>query len=378
MTTIALPGLIDPHVHFREPGLTHKGDMESEAAAAFAGGVTTVCDMPNTIPTTTSVAAFADKVERAKRIKNVDIRFFFGITERAHIADLRSLWEDAALRARCSGVKLYLDHSTGNQKAEGAVVEEAFKACAELDCLIVAHCEDAAMNAKAASEHAGTDIALHSLQRPPEAEEKSVMETIALAKEYGTRFHVAHLSTKGALAIVRKAKAEGLPVTCEVAPHHLFLTTDDYALLGTLAKMNPPLRARDHLEALWGGIADGTVDCIATDHAPHTLEEKKTSDPLKAPSGVPGVATMLPLLLTVAAGGWPHPSSARPAIDHFDYETIRHLCFDNPNEIFRLGKTPVMITIDLDAEWVIRGKELPGKCGWTPFEGWNVRGKIMR
>ena len=401
--TITLPSLIDCHVHFREPGLEHKGTMATEAAAALAGGVTTVCEMPNTKPPTVTVAAFADKVRRAEslktqdtRYKNFDIRFFFGVTEMGHLEELRSLWTDpahATLKARCCGVKLYLDHSTGNQKAEDVVVEEAFRTCAELDCLIVAHCEDADINAAAlmnvtrdpasprlrgAGMGHGTTVDLHSRARPPESEEKSIRDAIAMAKKYGTRFHIAHLSTKGGLDTVRAAKKEGLPVTCEVAPHHLFLTTDDYATLGTLVKMNPPLRTKDHQEALWEGITDGTIDCCATDHAPHTLEEKRGGNPLGTPSGVPGVATMLPLLITVAAGKWPGPKlqTANYKLQTID---IVRLCFTNHNRIFRLGKDPsaVHTTIDPDAEWIIRGRDLPSKCGWSPYEGWRVWGKII-
>ncbi|MBM3231143.1 dihydroorotase, partial [Candidatus Peregrinibacteria bacterium] len=170
----------------------------------------------------------------------------------------------------------------------------------------------------------------------------------------------------------------GLRVTCEVAPHHLFLTTEDYAQLGAFGKMNPPLREREHQEALWAGIADGTVDCIATDHAPHTIEEKKNPNPLLAPSGVPGVETMLPLLLTVASGSWPG-STLRPTPYTLTHDDIRRLCFENPNRIFGLGKKKddATVTIDTEALWTIEAAKLHSKCGWTPFEGWRVQGKVV-
>lgn len=384
---LSFPGLIDCHVHFREPGLTQKGDMESESRAALAGGVTTVCEMPNTVPPTVTVEAFRDKVKRAERIKDCDIRFFFGVTKEEHIAELRKLlsFESEShgfrLRDKCCGVKLYLDHSTGDQKIDAAIIEDAFRACAELDLPVVVHAEDATINeAESRKLENRKDVAVHSLMRPPESEARAVQFVTELTRRTGARLHIAHLSTKEGLEIVRKAKRDGLPVSCEVAPHHLFLTVDDYAALGTLAKMNPPLRTRDHQEALWNGILDETVDCIATDHAPHTLEEKSTDDPLKAPSGVPGVETMLPLLLTVASGHWPHPSYAKShssfVIRHSD---IVRLCFENPNRIFRLGRTPghPRIVIDPNAEWIIRGKELHSKCQWTPYEGWKVKGRVI-
>lgn len=343
-----LPGLIDCHVHFREPGLEHKGDMETESRAARAGGVFTVCDMPNTVPPTTTVKAFEDKVRRAERITDVDIRFFFGITRFAHLEEFIKL-----KNRRCCGIKLYLDHSTGNQKVDANVTENVFRICAELDVPLVAHCEDSETNE-------------HDPSRPPESEVKSVEFALSLASKFKTPFHVAHLSTVGGLGLVRQAKRDGSRVSCEVTPHHLFLTIDDFERLGALAKMNPPLRTKENQEALWEGINDGTIDCVSTDHAPHTLEEKQCGSPtrgrLDSPAGVPGVETMLPLLLT-----------------RLSPEKITELCFDNPNQIFRLGKTKEehRLQVDFDEEWVIHGRDLHGKCKWTPFEGWRVRSKVM-
>ena len=385
MTHITLPGLIDCHVHFREPGLTHKADMASEAHAAVAGGVTTVCEMPNTIPSTVSVEALADKVRRAAKIKNCDIRFFMGATEKRHLMALRDIWRGSSpilqqLKKRCCGLKVYFDHSTGNQGADQETITEAFRLCGELRIPLVAHCEDAEMNAKASSGEprlSAADVSLHSKMRPPESEVAAIKRALGLARKYRTQFHVAHLSTAGGLQLVREAKKEELPVTCEVAPHHLFLTVEDYATLGTLGKMNPPLRSKEDQAALWEGIADGTVDCIATDHAPHTLEEKKCTDPLKAPSGVPGVETMLLLLLTVAVGGWPHPEEKFSAF-RFQISDVVRLCFENPNRIFSLGKRKdeYQIKVDLEKEWIVKGKNLHSKCGWTPYEGWRVVGEI--
>ncbi len=358
--------------------------MATEAQSAWAGGVGTVCEMPNTNPPTVTIAALADKVRRANEVENVDIRFFFGATDIAHVHALAELLEGTSeemqrLRARCCGLKLYFDHSTGNQKASEQVIEEAFQLCAKHKFPIIAHCEDAELNdAAKAANSAKTGIETHSINRPPEAEAKAVEYGIALARTYKTAFHVAHISTVAGVQSVRMAKEEGLQVTCEVTPHHLFLTTDDYAGLGALGKMNPPLRSHIHQHALWEGIADGTIDCISTDHAPHTLEEKNAENPLNAPSGVPGVETMLPLLLTVAAGGWPHPHQEKPKPAKLTAEDIARVCHENPNRIFNLGKDVVdMMEIDLDAEWVIRGNELKSKCGWTPFEGWLVKGKIL-
>ncbi len=368
-SVVTLPALIDCHVHFREPGFTHKATMESESAAATAGGVHTVCDMPNTNPPCVTVEALKEKIAIAN-MQPIDIRLFFGITEAAHLEELKTAWNDPTLRKHLCGVKLYLDHSTGNQKVDGGIVEEIFKVCAELRCPLVAHCEDSDINEQASAllrskgdkDVIDADVSLHSLMRPSASEAKSIEYAIGLAKKHGTQFHIAHMSTAAGVDLVRAAKADGISVTCEVAPHHLFLSLEDYDRVGTLGKMNPPLRTKADQEALWRAVEDGTVDCIATDHAPHTLEEKQTEPPLSAPSGVPGVETMLPLLLT-----------------RLEPQQIKTLCFENPNHIFSLGKSESddQIHIDLDQEWIIKGEDLHGKCRWTPYENWQVRGRII-
>ncbi len=375
---LLFPLLIDCHVHFREPGLEHKATMQTESAGALAAGVGCVCEMPNTIPPTVTVAALADKVRRAAEVDGTVLKFFFGVTEEAHLRTLRDLWTGTSmelkrLKHHCSGLKLYLDHSTGNQKVDGGIVDEVFKVCAELRIPLVAHCEDSAMNDAAKLANPGTDVALHSVHRPPESEATSIAEAIALAKKHGTALHIAHLSTALGVDLVRKAKKAKIAVTCEASPHHLLLSTEDYASLGALGKMNPPLRSPADSAALWKGLADGTVDCVATDHAPHTLEEKKSSDPLAAPSGVPGVETMLPLLLTEAAK------------KKIAYTDILRVCFTNPNRIFGLHQPSIeektiarIAVIDPAKEWVITGKNLKGKCGWTPFEGRTVTGSVER
>ncbi len=395
---ILTPGFIDCHVHFREPGLEHKATMKTEAEAAVAGGVTTVCEMPNTIPPTNTAAALADKIRRADELSvtgyqlsgQLDMRFFFGITEDVHLATLLELLDSASeeakrLRSRIAGVKIYLDHSTGDQKIADALLDDVFSACAAHDLTLVAHCEDPETNAQAAAQNTRTNIAAHSLIRPAQSEVIAIERAIELAQDHDTRLHIAHLSTEGGIAAVRDAKLEGINVTCEVAPHHLFLTTDDYERLGTLGKMNPPLRSQKHRFALWAGIMDGIVDCISTDHAPHTLEEKQAGEPLKAPSGVPGVETMIPLLLSVAAKHWPNPAEQNAACPKLDMKDIVRLCFENPNRIFKLGKQSIakgniadIVIIDPETEWTIDAKKLHSLCGWSPFDGWTVKGKVER
>jgi dihydroorotase len=345
--------------------------------------------MPNTVPPTVTIAALADKVRRAADTDGCDLRFFFGVTEAAHLLALRELWTGTSLELKrlkkhCCGVKLYLDHSTGNQKVQADIIGDIFRTCAELKIPIIAHCEDPDMNAQALAKNTRTDIAAHSEIRSPESEAASIKAAIEHMRTSGAALHIAHLSTAQGLELVRAAKKEKLPVTCEVAPHHLFLTVDDYSWLGTLGKMNPPLRTMEHRDALWAGIADKTVDCIATDHAPHTLAEKRTDEPLTAPSGVPGVETMLPLLLTVAAGKWP-AKSKKPAGATLAYTDIIRLCFMRPNEIFSLHAADIkvkgparMIIVNPSQEWTLKNSDLKTKCGWSPFDGWTVQGCVDR
>ncbi|MDA0376643.1 MAG: dihydroorotase family protein [bacterium] len=370
---LVFPGLIDCHVHFREPGYEHKATMKSEAASARAGGVTCVCDMPNTKPPTTTITALSDKVRRAQEVTDCDIRFFFGVTSGIHLVTLKDLWTSNSeelqhFKKYCCGVKLYLDHSTGDQKIEEDLIDEVFLACAECKIPIIAHCEDPQINSDAKAANQINDVSAHSANRPSKSEAIAIKKAVALVRKYGTQFHVAHLSSKRGLEEVVKAKEEGLPVTCEVAPHHLLLSTLDYKTLGTLCKMNPPVRSVADNEALWQALEDGTVDCIATDHAPHTLAEKQEGNPLDAPSGVPGVETALPILL----------NRLKP-------ERIYELMFANPNRIFNLGKEDLVIgskanivIVDPTIKKKIHAVDLHSKCDWTPFEGREVRGEVVR
>ncbi len=390
---LLFPLLIDCHVHFREPGLTHKGTMKSESLSALQGGVGLVCEMPNTIPPTVTIDALRDKVERSLSADGAALRFFFGATDLSHLKELETLWTDHSLDMRrlqshCSGLKLFFDHSTGNQGIDLPFAEAAFKLCATHHIPVVAHCEDPLMNREAFDRVLATmteeKVALHSAMRPPESEAKAIETAIALVRKYGTQLHIAHLSTRQGVELLRSAKKEGLSISAEVTPHHLFLTEDDYALLGTRVKMNPPLRTEEHRKALWDGIADGTIDCIATDHAPHTIEEKTNEHaPLSTPSGVPGVETMLPLLLSVAAGVSPHPRGLQ--YERLSHEKIVELCFENPSRIFSLNATPIekgakahIAVIDPKKQWTLFASELHAHCGWTPFENWNVQGAVDR
>lgn len=416
---VDLPCLIDCHVHFREPGLEHKATMRSESEAAYYGGISAVCDMPNTMPPTQSIAALADKVQRSASIAHSRCRifFYFGATAHTHLAELEQLWTDPAhadLRAHCCGLKLYLDNSTGDLRCDKDVTRAAFALCGRLRIPLVAHCEHSDTNAAAAAMVAYTGPASHSLRRPPDSEVRSIREAIALAQEHHTPLHIAHLSTEGGLAAVREARAQWpeLSLTCEVAPHHLFLSPEDYACGQSRVKVNPPLRPRRNVEALWRGVLDGTVDCIATDHAPHTRAEKgldgnddaadnhhrdnnstaeagqrANRDTTKAvvvvaPSGMPGVEVVVALLLTVVSGRWPHPTETvmPEALQHgrLTLSDVVRLMHTRPMEIFNLPLTSTPgRRFDLTKCWTVEGAKLHSLCGWSPYEGWQLVGKAV-
>jgi dihydroorotase len=394
---LIFPGLIDCHVHFREPGMEEAEDMTSGSESALHGGVTTVCDMPNTTPATNTIGALEDKISRKQTAfrdqrsaiskstdfdsGKCDIRFFFGVSNKDHLEELKKV--DVS---KIAGVKLYMGNSTGNQKAEEGIEEEVFKVCAEKNITLVCHCEDEQTIQKNKSENKNQSIEAHSEIRSTEAAAKSTKYAIELGKKHQTKLHIAHVSTSDELELIKLAKESGQTITCEVAPHHLFLNIDDYKSLGTLAKMNPPIRTKDHCEKLWAGVLDGTVDCISSDHAPHTLESKKADDVLSAPSGVPGTETILPLLLScIEAGNKTEPAKRLGKdVQRIKPQDIVRLMHTNPNKIFGLGKpspapgNPVnLCLVNPNETWAISGANLHSKCGWTPYEGWEVQGKVV-
>lgn len=389
-----LPPLIDCHVHFREPGLTHKADMKSESAAALAGGVSVVCDMPNTSPPTQSIEALKDKIHRSQDHALCKMFFFFGATSLDHLEELKRLWTDEALvgvREQCCGLKLYLDNSTGDLKACDEVVEKAFELCAALHIALVAHCEDAELNQQAATRFPYTTASTHSLRRPSASESSSIERAIALAEKYGTTLHIAHLSTASGLAHIRAArKRSRCALTCEVTPHHLLLTTEDYGCCGSRIKVNPPVRQVEHAEALWVGLLDGTIDCVSTDHAPHTLAEKLQGAP--PPSGMPGVELVVPLLMTVlVAREWPHPTAPVPLVlksvledDSWNAEKglaiIRRTMHENPKRIF--GLSSLSSEVERGIEWEVgpavkvAEDALVSKCAWSPYANWVLKCRV--
>jgi dihydroorotase (multifunctional complex type) len=361
-----LPGLIDVHVHFRVPGGEHKEDWKSGSKAAAHGGVTMVIDMPNTHPPTTTKKLFEEKKTIAERDSIVRHAFHFGATadnfnEALSIPDLHS-------------VKMYMGSSTGNLLVNNKEVwEKWFQLCKQKNWVMVVHAEDENLIQEHTKTFTQNDVHVHNKIRDSHVEEMAVQNALELQKKIGNKLHIAHLSTKAGLELIEKAKGESSNVTCEVSPHHLFLSEKDLDALGNGGKMNPSLKTKGDVHALWKGLREGTIDCIATDHAPHTIEEKNKPY-LEAPSGVPGIETMLPLVLDAVHR------------EDISLERVVECCSTNPARIFNYpyqgglepGKWGDAIVIDPNAKWTIHGKELFSKCGWTPFEGKTIYGKVIK
>ena len=355
---LVLPGFIDSHVHFREPGDTHKEDFYSGTSAALAGGVTTILDMPNTQPPTVGRDRLAEKAALASTKAVVDYGFYLGATD-SNVEEALSVSDSVA------ALKLYMGSSTGPLLVTEFTPMYRHFATFPLYKPIVVHAEDE-QSLKYFGASGSKD---HNQSRPPLSAQIALSRALAIAEETGRVLHVAHTTTARELELIQEAKHKGVHVTCEVTPLHLFLTEDDQHRLGNFGKVNPPLRAESDQKALWTYF--DTIDTIATDHAPHTREEK--NQPYEqAPSGMPGVQTMLPLLLTAASEG-------RVALN----EIVKR-CVVHPARIFGLktkgaleiGKDADIVLVNPNVEYELTNEQMLSKCGWTPFAGKKVKGKI--
>lgn len=354
-----LPGVIDSQVHFREPGAEHKEDLETGSRAAVAGGVTCVFEMPNTKPLTTSAAALADKIERATHRMFCDFAFYVGGTHAnaAELAQLERLPGSA-------GVKVFMGSSTGDLLVEDD--DGVAAVLAQISRRAAFHSEDEPrLRARTGHQVAG-DAASHPVWRDAEAARLCTERLLRIARKAGKRVHVLHISTREELPLLAAYRDVA---TVEVTPHHLSLTADDYARLGTRLQMNPPIRSEEHRAALWRAITSGLVDVLGSDHAPHTLEEKAKPYPA-SPSGMPGVQTLVPVMLDHVAQG------------RLTLERLVDLTSHGPSRIFGLsgkgrmaeGYDADFTIVDLKARRRISNGWIESRCGWTPYDGQQVVG----
>ncbi len=360
-----LPGVIDPHVHFRDPGLTHKEDLHSGSLACAKGGVTTFFEMPNTKPNTTSVAALHDKLAIAAAKSVVNYGFYIGATE-TNVAEL-------AAATRTPGIKIFIGSSTGDLLVDNQdALERIF---AETTLPICAHCEDETV-VHANKARLGTlhDVRQHSQLRDELAAVVSTRRTIDLAFRHHHRFHVLHVSTAAEVDLFRDHR--GL-ITAEACPHHLLFHVGDYDRLGTLVQMNPSIKTAEDNAGLWQALRDGLIQVIATDHAPHTLEEKRQPYP-QSPSGLPAVENSLALMLDCMHQG-------RCTLE----QVVSWMC-DAPARVWDIvhkgriaeGYDADLVLVDLQKKQTVRNADQLTKCGWSPWDGveltgWPVRTWVM-
>lgn len=361
---LVFPGLIDTQVHFREPGLEHKEDLASGSLAAVAGGITAFCEMPNTKPATTDPARLVDKLRRAAGGCYADHAFFLGATQEN--ADSLAEWENLP---GCAGVKVFMGSSTGDLLTpDDAGLERVLRSGRRR---VAVHSEDEPrlLERKAMAQAGTAHVGIHPEVRDVETAMRATRRLLNLAEKTGRRVHVLHVSTAEEIALLRE-RALGDLVTVEVTPNHLFLAAPDcYQEHGSHAQMNPPVRDRRHQDVLRQAVADGIVSCIGSDHAPHTLEEKAQPYPL-SPSGIPGVQTSFPLLLTAVRDGWLGLT-----------DIVRLLC-TGPIAVYGIaekgaiepGTDGDLVVVDPDRRGPLRLEELRSKAGWSPYAGVDLAG----
>ena len=360
-----IPGVIDDQVHFREPGLTHKEDLSTATRACAKGGVTSFLEMPNTKPTTTSLAALEEKLATAAQKCHVNYGFYIGATP-DNIDVLKAA-------KRTPGIKIFLGSSTGDLLVDNqASLERIF---AETTLPICAHCEDeATVRANATRLDGGKSVSDHSLIRDHKAALIATQRAVDLAERHHHRFHVLHVSTAAEVEFLRGTSDL---ITAEACPHHLFFNVDDYERLGTLIQMNPSIKTKADCDAIWRGLLDGTVEVIATDHAPHTLEEKRQPYP-QSPSGLPAVENSLALLLNEVHHG---RCSLSQVVAWMCTAPARVWNLRNKGAI-RVGYDADLVLVDLNKSQTILNENQLTKSRWSPWHGttltgWPVRTWVM-
>lgn len=357
-----LPALIDPHVHFRTPGHEYKEDWRTGAKAAICGGYTTVFDMPNTNPSTVTVELLHQKKQIIdQQLKEIGIplhyQLFLG-------ADKNHLTEIAKVKNEVVGVKIFMGCSTGNLIVDDdESLHAIFAIAATQNMLVAVHAEDQELIHKHELNYSKrtNPYNVHSKIRNEEVAARAVEKAISLARLYGAKLYLLHVSTMDEINLIRQAKQERLAVYAETTPHHLFLNESYYEKLGGKAVVNPPLRSEKHEQAVLNAIIDGTIDTIGSDHAPHSIDEKNKPYG-QCPSGMPGIETTLPLLLNAHHEGL------------LLLNEIVNITSKRAQEIFNLPVNEDFVLVDLNREKTVTDEMLKTKCGWSPYTGKTLRG----
>lgn len=365
------PGVIDDQVHFREPGLTHKAEIYTEAKAGVAGGTTTYMEMPNTVPQTVTIDLLEEKYKRASEVSLANYSFFFGATNDNLEEILKVNPENVC------GVKVFQGSSTGNMLVDNPeVLEQIFKEC---KALIAIHSENDHIiktNLEEFKAIYGEDIPVkyHPKIRSEEACYDASSRAVAMAKKYGTKLHILHISTAKELELFDNSiPLEEKRVTAEACIHHMWFSEEDYATKGNLIKWNPAVKTANDREKIFQAMLDDTIDVIATDHAPHTLEEKSMTY-LKAPSGGPLIQHSLVAMLDFYHQGKISLETIAQKMSH----NVARLFQIKERGFIREGYFADLVLVDLDSPWMVAKDNILSKCGWSPFEGHTFRSKVTQ
>lgn len=368
---LVLPGLIDAHVHLRDEGKAYKEDFHSGTAAAAAGGITTVLDMPNNDPVTMSSASLRNRMNKAEDKISVNVGFLSEFPK--NIAEIERIIGEGAV-----AFKLFMAEQVGGLNInDDAALLEAFKKVNEFSVPVAVHAEDNVILKKNEEELKHTkrdDVEAFLKAHTEDVEENAVRCMLNIAKQTGINIHFCHITTENALKAIAESKKNGVRATCETTPHNLFLSVDDLKRIGTLALTMPPVRDKRQIAALWEGIRNYSINIVGSDHAPHTLEEKHAESIWKVKVGIPGLETTLPLLLTEVRRG------------RLSIGDIVRLMAEKPAEIYSLkdrgylktGNHADLTIVDLKKEYKIDSSKFKSKAKYSPFDGWNVEGKPVK
>jgi dihydroorotase (multifunctional complex type) len=368
---LVLPGLIDSHVHLRDQQLAYREDFTTGTAAAVAGGVTTVIDMPNNKPITMDTKSLRERMQLAEKRILVNVAFNSALPHRTE--EIQHIVNEGAV-----GFKLYLIQQIGGVNIDDEnALERIFKAIAETKVPIAVHAEDKTTleEAKKKIQKAGrSDAEAFQEAHPPNAEVKAIKRATGLAQNSGAHIHVCHISSAAGLKTIQKTKRTSINVTCEVTPHHLLLTAEYLKKKGNLALMLPPLRTKTDNEMLWKALRQGSIDTVASDHAPHSMEEKTAQSIWDVKPGIAGLETTLPLMLTEVNK------------KHLTIADLVRLTSEKPAEIFHIkdrgslkeGCFADIVVVDINREHKIDASRFKSKAKFSPFDGWKVKGKPVK
>jgi len=368
---ITLPGLIDAHVHLRDQQLAYKEDFFSGTVAAAAGGVTLTIDMPNNKPVTMDSKSLRERMRLAKARVVVNVAFYSAFPE--NLEEVRSIVEEGAV-----AFKLYMAQKVGGLNADDDdMLSQAFNKVGEMGVPIAVHAEDRKTlenMRRRMEELERRDVGAYVEAHSSNAETKAIEHVIQLAKKSNVHIHFCHVSSAKGLNVFLKAKNMGLPVTCEVTPHHLLLSSEHLKHHGTVALTDPPLRTREDVKTLWNALKEGLIDVLASDHGPHTIEEKEVESVWDAKPGIPGLETTLPLLLTQVNKG------------RLTLADLVRLTSEKPAQIFNLrdrgcldeGNRADITVVDINREYRIDSSRFYSKAKYSPFDGWKVKGKPIK